>query len=396
MPYIRVWAVPIFKALKPKLIRINSPMAAALKDQYGPDVPRTIGDMVQAVYPVFKHATFLDDALRGYDDLALMPPGKHIAQVLQQHLPADYPQALAILLASCEQSHQRDIGQSLASFLFLPHTLFVSLFGLGHFDLSMQAQHALTQRFTAEFSIRAFLDHHPLATLAQLKKWTQDPSPHVRRLVSEGTRPRLPWAGRLRQFQKDPTPVLALLECLKDDPALYVRRSVANNLNDIGKHDPDILAQTALEWRQDASQERCWIVGHALRSAVKRGESAALDALGYGAAVLVALQNALMHSQRIQAGKAVTVSVEVLNPGAQALELLIDLAVHCVKANGKTRPKVFKLKALRLPAGGSVRLRKVVSLKEMTTRKHHAGVHAMALLVNGRARALGEFGLLKR
>ena len=163
----------------------------------------------------------------------------------------------------------------------------------------MQAQHELTQRFTAEFSIRPFIERHPEATLARLAQWTQDPSPHVRRLVSEGTRPRLPWASRLRDFQRDPAPVLALLERLKDDPELYVRRSVANNLNDIGKDHPDLLADVARRWLQNASPERRWIVRHALRSAIKRAEPGALSALGYGAAPTLAIERVRIEPKRL-------------------------------------------------------------------------------------------------
>jgi 3-methyladenine DNA glycosylase AlkC len=203
-------------------------MAEPLIAQYGPDVPQAIARMVAAVHPRFDVDAFLQDALTGYEALALMPRGKHIARALHRHLPPDYGDALRILLASADQPHGRAPGLSLASFLFLPHTVFVSEFGLDHFELSMQAQHALTQRFTAEFSIRPFLQKHTEATLERLADWATDPSEHVRRLVSEGTRPRLPWASRLPAFQRDPAPVLALLERLKDDPALYVRRSVAN------------------------------------------------------------------------------------------------------------------------------------------------------------------------
>ena len=150
----------------------------------------------------------------------------------------DYPHAVDVLLASASQPHEHRASGGMAAFLYMPHLFFVAQHGLDHFEDSMRAQHALTQRFTAEYSIRAFLEKHPERTLARLREWTRDPSPHVRRLVSEGTRPRLPWAPRLRAFQKDPRPVLELLELLKDDPELYVRRSVANNLNDIGKDHP--------------------------------------------------------------------------------------------------------------------------------------------------------------
>jgi 3-methyladenine DNA glycosylase AlkC len=241
-------------------------MAEPLKNQYGADVPRAIAGMISKVHPAFNSARFVGDALDGYDALELMPRGKKIAQALRRYLPDDYPRALAILLDSLDQPHDRDPGLSLASFLYLPHTVFVAQYGLAHFEESMQAQHALTQRFTAEFSIRPFLEQHPDATLRQLNKWTTDPNLHVRRLVSEGTRPRLPWAPRLRQFQADPAPVLALLDLLKDDPELYVRRSVANNLNDIGKDHPAVLASTARAWLENAPAGRAWIVGHAPRS----------------------------------------------------------------------------------------------------------------------------------
>ena len=164
----------------------------------------------------------------------------------------------------------------------MPHCFFVAEYGLDHFEPSMQAHYQLTQRFTAEFSIRPFLIKHTEATLARLRQWARDPNEHVRRLVSEGTRPRLPWASRLPAFQADPAPVLALLELLKDDPALYVRRSVANNLNDIGKDHPRVLMQTAQRWMRDATPERAWVVRHALRWAVKQGDPAALKVLGFG------------------------------------------------------------------------------------------------------------------
>jgi 3-methyladenine DNA glycosylase AlkC len=283
----------------------------------------------------------------------------------------------------------------MASFLYLPHTMFVADYGLAHFELSMQAQHALTQRFTAEFSIRTFIERHPEATLRQLTAWTVDPSPHVRRLVSEGTRPRLPWAPRLRQFQADPTPVLALLERLKDDPELYVRRSVANNLNDIGKDHPEVLADTAQAWLKDASTERAWIVGHALRSAVKRGETAALKVLGFGEAAQLAVGKTEIQPSRPLMGGVVTISCEVTNTRSQTQSVLVDLAVYYVKANGQTSAKVFKLKKLTLAPGQSVRLAKKLSLAEMTTRKHYPGLHRVALVLNGQTQALGVFDLLK-
>nr|WP_315479833.1 DNA alkylation repair protein [uncultured Rhodoferax sp.] len=370
-------------------------MAEPLVAQYGPDVPRAIARMVAAVHRRFDTDAFLHDALSGYEALALMPRGKHMARALQRHLPQDYAQALPIVLASAEQPHGRDPSLSLASFLYLPHTVFVAEFGLGHFELSMQAQHALTQRFTAEFSIRHYLQQHQDATLERLMAWTRDPSDHVRRLVSEGSRPRLPWASRLPAFQRDPAPVLALLEQLKDDPALYVRRSVANNLNDIGKDHPTLLADTATAWLQGATPDRRWIVQHALRTAVKRGEAGALAALGFGASANVVISQPRIAPQRAVVGGTLAVAFDVTNSTAQPQQVLVDFAVHYVKANGQTRAKVFKLKTLDLAPHETQRVGKKISLAEMTTRKHYPGQHQVDAIINGRAQVLGSFELLR-
>jgi 3-methyladenine DNA glycosylase AlkC len=257
----------------------------------------------------------------------------------------------------------------------------------------MQAQHALTQRFTAEFSIRPFLQKHTEATLERLMDWTRDPNEHVRRLVSEGTRPRLPWASRLPAFQRDPTPVLALMECLKDDPALYVRRSVANNLNDIGKDHPGVLANTASAWLTGATPERQWVVQHALRSAVKRGETGALAALGFGAEADVLIGQPSIAPHRAVIGGKVAVSFEVTNNTAKPQRVLVDFAVHYIKSNGASRAKVFKLQALDLAPCATQRVGKQISLAEMTTRKHYPGLHRVDVILNGRSQLLGNFDL---
>lgn len=258
----------------------------------------------------------------------------------------------------------------------------------------MRAQHALTQRFTAEFSIRAFLQKHEAATLKRFRQWASDPSEHVRRLVSEGSRPRLPWASRLPAFQKNPAPVLELLELLRDDPALYVRRSVANNLNDIGKDHPDLLAKTARQWLKGASDERRWIVQHALRSAVKRGEAGALAALGFGKSAEAEVTDARITPKRVVMGEKVNIAFDVTNTSQKPQRVLVDFCIHYVKASGKSSAKVFKLKVLDLAPGEKARLGKTVSTAEMTTRKHHAGKHRVEVLLNGQAQPLGAFELV--
>lgn len=372
------------------------PMAEPLKNQFGTDVPRRIGDQIAAVSTKFDKRAFMRDTLDGYDALELMPRARHIARQLRAHLPPKYPEALRILMKSIGPRPVRGEAEGMASFYYAPHTYFVSEYGLDDFEASMQAQYELTQRFTAEFSIRPFLEKHPDATLARLREWTKDESPHVRRLVSEGTRPRLPWASRLREFQKNPAPVLALLELLKDDPELYVRRSVANNLNDIGKDHPEILVDTAKRWLQNASAERAWIVNHSLRSAIKRTESGALAALGFDGVANVAVRDVSISPERARTGQSVTIRVTVANKESALQRVLVDLRVHFVKAGGHTSTKTFKLRTLELGAKESVTMQKTISLAQLTTRKHYPGTHRVELLLNGMAKRLGEFEIVTR
>ena len=366
-------------------------MAEPLKSHFGADVPRTIATMVAAVHPEFPSRAFVRDALQGYEALELMPRGRHIARVLHRHLPQDYPRAVAILVASAAQPVARVVGSGMGGFLFMPHMFFIAEYGLPHFEPSMRALHALTQRFTAEFAIRPFLQHDMARTLARLEQWSTDRSEHVRRLVSEGTRPRLPWAPRLPQFQRDPQPVLRLLEHLKDDPSLYVRRSVANNLNDIGKDHPQLLVETARRWLVAASPEREWIVRHALRWAVKQGDAQALDVLGFGSRAQVRVDEICIRPDAIPVGGSVQLAFVLYSTARRRQDLLIDLAVHYVKAGGGTSAKVFKLKSLQLASSDAVRLQKKISLANLTTRRHYPGVHRVEALVNGQPMPIGSF-----
>lgn len=369
-------------------------MAEPLKNHFGPTVPRKIAAQIAAVHPAFEVEGFLAVVLDGYEPLDLMARGRAIARALRRFLPTDYREAVGILLASFTSWPERTAGDGpMASFFYLPHTQFVAEFGLDDLETSLAAQYVLTQRFTAEFSIRPFLDRHFDATLAKLAEWARDPEPTVRRLVSEGTRPRLPWAPRVRALQADPRPALELLELLKDDPDPVVRRSVANHLNDIGKDHPDLLAEVARRWSLGASPERSALLRHALRSAVKRGEAAALELTGFGGAAEVEVRRPRVSPERVPRGGRVEFSCEIGSRSAGPQRVLVDFQVHYVKANGQAKPKVFKWTVLELAPGQSASLKKTLSLEERTTRKHYPGRHRVELLLNGRVEPLGAFEL---
>lgn len=369
-------------------------MAEPLKSHFTLDVPRRLAEAVARVWPPFAKKDFLTDVAREFESLELMDRGRHIARVLHRHLPADFPSALDVLLRSVGDRPPRTEGDGgMASFFYLPHVSFVAEFGLDHFDESMRAQYVLTQRFTAEFSIRPFIERYERQSLALLRTWARDPSAHVRRLVSEGTRPRLPWAGRLRRFQQDPLPVLVLLELLRDDPELYVRRSVANSLNDIGKDHPDVLVDVARRWMSDAGADRKALVRHALRSLVKEGHPGALKVLGFGQQADVTIENVTITPSRVAKGGKVIVAFAVRSTARRAQRVLVDLRVHFVKAKGKASFKVFKLKAAELGGGATMTCRKTVSLADLTTRQHYPGKHLVDALINGRVVPIGAFTL---
>jgi 3-methyladenine DNA glycosylase AlkC len=369
-------------------------MAEPLKNYFGPDVPARIARMIKDVHGAFDEDAFLADALDGYQALELTPRAWQIADALGRHLPQNYEMAIKILIASLGPKLEVAELTGMEVFVYLPHVFYVAKFGVDHFEASMRAQYELTQRFTAEYSIRVFLERYPQQTLAQLREWAGDSNVHVRRLVSEGTRPRLPWAPRLPAFQKDPRPVLELLDILKDDPELLVRRSVANNLNDIGKDNPEALVDICRRWMRDATPERSWLVRHALRSAVKRGEPEALEILGFVPATGVRVRDIQIAPAVASIGDSVTFTVELGNEAATKQHLLVELRVHFIKANGRSSPKVFALKELDIESGGSARLTKTISLVQHTTRTHYPGQHRVEVLVNGRANGASVFDVI--
>ncbi len=370
-------------------------MSYELRDFYDASVIADIARDIKRAYPAFNVRGFTRECLDGLAPLSLTGRAAHIAAAMRRHLPADFDQVADILERSLGDHHESTESFGMAPFKYLPHTMLTASDGLGHFEASMRLQYEITQRFTAEFSIRAFLNAHPDATYERLVQWSADPNAHVRRLVSEGSRPRLPWAPRLRHFQKDPKPVLALLERLKDDPELYVRRSVANNLNDIAKDHPDVVVAVCRRWLTEATPDRRWIVKHALRSLVKAGHQGALELMGAGAKPKIRLDGVRITPKRVKKGGRVECTLSLVSTARAPQDVLIDYAVHYMKADGKTSPKVFKLKRLTLGRGEAASLRITVKLADLTTRKHYPGEHRIELLVNGQRLPLGTFSLVR-
>lgn len=235
--------------------------------------------------PRFKQKAFITAAMDGIGDLEILDRGRHLARVMREFLPPIYDDAIEVTVRSLTPPNTETKDLGLAVFFYLPHVSYIAAYGLDPannagrdpFETSMRAQYEITRRFTAEFSMRPFILKWPERTLARLLEWTRDPDPHVRRLCSEGSRPRLPWALRLHNLIKDPSPALPILEALKDDPSLYVRRSVANHIGDIAKDHPDLAFDLCARWAKRAGAERQWLIRHAVRHPAKKGNKTALQ-----------------------------------------------------------------------------------------------------------------------
>lgn len=366
-------------------------MAEKLKHFFDAQIVRAIARDLRRVHPPLRERPFASACMTGLADLELAARAQHIADVMHDHLPRPFAAAARVLVASLGPEIPSTGENGLAPFRYLPHVFFVQKYGLEDFEASMRAQYELTKRFSAESSIRAFLVRYPEDTYARLLAWARDESAHVRRLVSEGTRPRLPWAPRLRAFQEDPRPVIALLELLKDDPERYVQRSVANNLNDIGKDHPDLAVEVCRRWSVGASPGRAWIVRHALRSLVKKTHRGALEMLGVSGKPEVSVGKVRLVPPSVKLGGRLRFSFEIASTATRVQELLIDYAVHFVKANGATRPKVFKLRRIALPPSARADLASAVSFADLTTRRHYPGRHRLDVLINGVTHPLAEF-----
>lgn len=357
------------------------------KDYFDEDLARRMAGMITAVYPPFPADAFVNQVAPQLAGLEMKQRTTVFVQALRDHLPAGFANAWAVLEAALGAELAEGDGMFNEGWHHWPVAHFIEVFGLEDFDVGVQAMHEITKRHTAEFAIRPFLIHHQDEMLAILHTWAADENPHVRRLVSEGTRPRLPWAGRLHAFIEDPSLTLALLEKLKDDPSEYVRRSVGNHLNDIAKDHPQLVIATCRRWWQDGSPERRWIVQRALRTLVKDGDPDALAVLGFASAQ-VQLTDFSVAPDPLHLGDSLKLHFTLQNTADTAQNLVIDFVIHFVKANGQTSGKVFKLKTAVLAPHDSLTIEKSHPIRPITTRTYYPGTHRVEIQVNGQR--LGE------
>ena len=352
---------------------------------------------LKKAYRKFPKPSFDKQVLSAFPELELKQRIAHISTCLYETIDKDYPTTVDILLRSLPpELDPNKSDEDYGDFIWAPYSHYVASYGCSseHLELSLNALHSMTKRFSVEFSIRKFLNEFPKETLAFLQEsCASDESYHVRRLASEGTRPKLPWAEKLTSIDyKDPLPILDLLA---NDPTRYVTRSVANHLHDISKIDPDLVLKTLHGWRQnDTSSEMEYICQHSLRTLVKQKHKEALALLGFEAPK-VRISDFSTTTTTVAIGDAFEFSLNIKSLAKQPL--VLD---YCMEfANGpkskRKSTKVFKLKKLDAKKGQKVTVSKRHPMRVMTTRKLHPGRHKITLQVNGEGFGDLEFNLVK-
>lgn len=343
----------------------------------------------------FDKQQFIKKALDGLDNLELKQRVGHIINVLHQFLPDDFEQTVPVLSQVKDNWDYGDPNDTGRSFAAWPIVDYVGIYGLDYPEISLSLLKGLTCLFSAEFAIRPFIVKYPDYCHQQFLLWVNAKNEEVRRLVSEGTRPRLPWGMQLKEFIHDPKINLPLLDQLKDDESLYVRRSVANHLNDIAKDNPEVVIATCKNWKISSGNDHNvdWVIKHATRTLIKSGHPSAFSLLGYTENPLVDIFNFSLSKKHLLMGDAINFTFQLKSGSTKTQSLVIDYAIHFFKANGKQRSKVFKLKNIILKGNEIISLFKNHSFKPISTRKYYSGEHKIEILINGKSTEIKIFTL---
>lgn len=360
-------------------------MAELLKHRYNQSFFQQLINDFAKHHQDFKANDFLDLIYSdGWEDKELKDRMRHISLKLQKHLQLPYAQTIALFKKVISETEGTSFER-----MFFPD--YVEVFGMEELELSLDALAHFTPYASSEFAIRPFIKRYPERLMQQLQQWAEHPNFHVRRLASEGCRPRLPWAMALPAFKANPEPILPILEKLKADPEDYVRRSVANNLNDISKDHPTLALEIAEKWHGKNNHTN-WVVKHACRGLLKQGHTRALVLFGFSDPSDIEVSRLRMDQTKIAIGEAAQFQFQLKNKASFRSKLRLEYLIHFVKKNGTTSPKVFQITENYFEPGIHD-FSKKQSFHDLTTRKHHPGQHRLAIIVNGREMASLSFEL---
>lgn len=364
-------------------------MPEPLKNMFSPAFFESLCPVLKEVLPGFHEQTFIHRIFNtDWPQLELKQRVRHITHALHNSMDCDYPEASQYIVAIANRIRQSDDSQ-LHGFacIFLPD--YLGLYGVDYFDESLAAMEEVTKLVSAEFAIRPFLLRYPERTLKHMLRWSRHKDAHVRRLASEGCRPRLPWGMGVPALKKDPAPILPILENLKTDSSESVRKSVANNLNDIAKDHPERVLTIARKW-QGQNPQTDWIIKHGCRTLLKRGHVDALGLHGYSPDQKAQIKN-LVLSPRVRIGEYLEWSFTFINKESVETGFRLEYAIDYRTASGKISRRVFKITEKNFSPGEKYAFQRRQSFKDFTTRKHFKGAHNISIVVNGKPHATAGF-----
>jgi len=312
---------------------------------------------------------------------------KHIAATLHHFMPSQFDRAVKLIYKTID-AIRNEGNKGALEYMFFPE--YVEKYGLDHFDTSMEAIEFITQFISCEFAIRPFIIRYPQKAMKQMLQWSKHESFHVRRLSCEGCRPRLPWAMALPALKKDPSPILPILENLKDDPAEFVRKSVANNLNDIAKDNTDVVLSIVKRW-QGTSPRTDWIIKHGSRTLLRKANPHAMKIFGLAVSDKIAVDKLKIAGPSITIGSTLHFTFELTNKGDQPIKLRVEYGIDYVKSGGKANRKLFKITENTYQPHKRVLFKRAQSFRNLTTRKHYAGQHTLSIVINGQELASKKF-----
>lgn len=355
-------------------------MSTLLKDLYSPSFIAQFADSFQKVLPTVNKRKFIEQInTPAFADYELKERMAHIAHVLHNFLPQPYANASVYLTKLIDQVKKEGPTASSIEYLFLPE--YIHLYGLDDYTSSIAAMESVTQFISCEFAIRPFILRYEKKMIPQLLKWSKHKNRHVRRLASEGSRPRLPWAMALPFLKKDPSPILPILENLKQDDCEVVRRSVANNLNDISKDNPQVVLKIAKQWK-GLSTDTDAIIKHGLRTLLKAGDAAALSFYKLSTDHFN-ISKFKINTPAIRVGDDLEFEFTIQHSGKKPTQLRLEYAIHYRKNNGSLSKKVFKISERMIQPGETVKINRRQSFKPITTRVFYKGGHLLSVIMNG-------------
>jgi 3-methyladenine DNA glycosylase AlkC len=361
---------------------------ALLKDLYSRKFYEGIAVCMTETIPGFNTPEFLKLIyIPAFDDMELKARMKHTAVSLQHFMPTDFAKGVRLLEVLIESLKAHEFWQERLEMMFIPN--YIEVYGLEDLQASIHGMELATQYVSCEFAIRPFLNKYPDEMFKQMLEWSRHSNDRVRRLASEGCRPRLPWGLSVPALKKDPGPILQILENLRNDPSESVRRSVANNLNDISKEHPALVIEIARKWKGE-SKETDAIIKHGCRTLLKQGHEEMMSDYGLDIEGIV-LEELEILTPTVEIGAALQFQFKISNAGNLAKTVRLEYGLYYRKANGQLAKKVFKISERNYRSGEKVKILRNQSFKLITTRKFYIGKHELSIIINGKEMEKASF-----